>query len=209
MKRIFPNKAVVGRTLPKEAFYKKLKLSSEIKEKFVTDIKKIIVEYKLTHETINVGKDDKTSEILVLSIELKKQDIDYRIIENIARQNTHKLLFILKFQNSIQLCVYYNKLYKTTWKPSEDINLSVKGLNLTRIWESIIEQIAVQQELIAEQDGLSVEDKLKKQEKILKLQKEIGKLERATRNEGQPKKKFELYSQLQSLKRIISEEKGE
>ena len=204
----FPSIAAVGRIMPKEAFYKRLTLSSEIRDNFVADVKRIVMEYKLAPGTINISKGEEVSEILVLSIELKKQEMDYRIVENIARQNAHKLLFLLKFGNKGQLALYYNKLYKTGWMPLADINLDARGLDLDSIWEGFIEQIALQ-ETVSVDDRLSVPEKLKKQDAILKLQNKIEKLERLSRNEKQPKKRFELYTQLQGLKKKLAEEKGE
>lgn len=205
----FPSKAAVGRIMPKETFYKRLSLSSEIRDKFVADVKRIVMEYKLAPDTINIAKGAEVSEILVLSIELKKQAMDYRIVENIARQNAHKLLFLLKFEGQGQLALYYSKLYKTSWMPLSDINLDAKGLNLDSIWEGFIEQIALQENVVPVGENISVHEKLKKQDTILKLLKEIEKLERLSRNEKQPKKRFELFTQLQGLKKELAEEKGE
>lgn len=204
----FPSKAAVGRIMPKEAFYKRLVLSSELRSKFVSDIKRITMEYKLSPETLNVENAGEISEILVLSIELKKKDVDYRIIENIARQNAHKLLFLLKFGDEGQLALYYNKLYKTKWTPLTEINLVTNGLNIGDIWEGYIEQIAIQEEVNNNED-ISVDEKLMKQEVILNLQKEIDKLEKRSRKEKQPKKRFELFTQLQTVKKKLEEEKGE
>jgi hypothetical protein len=205
----FPSRAAVGRVMPKEAFYKNLNLSSELKERFVSDIKRISIEYKLSPDTLNLDKSGETSEILVLSIELKKQELDYRIVESIARQNAHKLLFLLKFQEQGQLALYYGKLYKTGWAPLTDLRLEARGLSLDSIWEEFIEQIALQENIIPSCDSLTIDEKLKKQDTILKLQKEIDKLERLSRSEKQPKKRFELYTRLQGLKKTLAEEKGE
>ena len=204
-----PAKASVGRNMPKDAFYKHLSLSSELREKFISDIKRIVLEYKLSPDTLNIEKNGETTEILVLSIELKKQEPDYRLVENIARQNAHKLLFLLKFQEQGQLALYYGKLYKTDWTPLIDLRLEARGLNLDSIWEGFIEQIALQENIIPSCNILTVDEKLKKQDTILKLQKEIDKLERLSRNEKQPKKRFELFTQLQGLKKKLAEEKGE
>lgn len=204
----FPSKAAVGRIMPKEAFYKRLVLSSDLRNKFVSDIKRITMEYKLSPDTLNVENAGEISEILVLSIELKKKDVDYRIIENIARQNAHKLLFLLKFGDEGQLALYYNKLYKTKWTPLTEINLVTNGLNIGDIWEGYIEQIAIQEEVTKNED-LSVDEKLMKQEVILNLQKEIDRLEKRSRKEKQPKKRFELFTQLLKMKKKLEEEKGE
>ena len=62
------------------------------------------------------------------------------------------------------------------------------------------------------QDGLTehkpdddIDTKLQRQEMILKLQKEIEKLEKRTQSEVQPKKKFELYQQLQELNKKLED----
>lgn len=204
----FPNKATVGRFMPKEAFYKRLVLSSDLRNKFVSDIKRITMEYKLSPDTLNVENTGQVSEILVLSIELKKKEVDYRLIENIARQNAHKLLFLLNFGDEWQLALYYNKLYKTKWTPLTEINLVTNGLNIGDIWEGYIEQIAIQEEVTKNED-LSVDEKLMKQGVILNLQKEIDRLEKRSRKEKQPKKRFELFTQLQKMKKKLEEEKGE
>jgi Domain of unknown function (DUF4391) len=206
---IFPGRAAVGRIMPKEAFYKRLTLSSELREKFVSDVKRVVIEYKLAPDTLNFEKGGEITEILVLSIDLKKQDMDYRIVESIARQNLHKLLFLLKFQDQGQLALYYSKLYKTRWMPITDLTLDARGLNLDNIWEGFIEQIALQKDVIPFDKRLSIAEKLKKQDAILKLQKEIDKLERLSRNEKQPKKRFELFTHLQGLKKKLSDERGE
>ncbi len=205
----FPSKAVVGRIMPKESFYKRLTLSSAVREKFVSDVKRIIMEYKLAPDTLNVEKDGEISEILVLSIDLKKREMDYRIIENIARQNAHKLLFLLKFEEQAQLALYYNKLYKTCWMPLANLKLDARDFNLDNIWEGFIEQIALQEDVISAGDKLPVAEKLKKQDTILKLQKEIDKLERLSRREKQPKKRFDLFSELKELQKELEIIRGE
>lgn len=206
----FTGQAAVGRIMPKEAFYKNLALSNQIRASFVADIKRIVMEYKLSPDTINVAQGTAVSEILILALELKKAAMDYRIIENIARQNAHKLIFLIKYEGQGQLALYYSKLYKTDWMPLDDINLEVRGFDLDRVWDGFIEQIAFQNaEPIMQHAELSIDERLNKQDRINRLQKEIEKLERQSRIEIQPKKKFELYTQLQGLKKLLAEEKGE
>ncbi|CFW96102.1 Protein of unknown function DUF4391 [Syntrophomonas zehnderi OL-4] len=205
----FPSQARVGQIMPKEAFYKRLTLPNEIRAKFVSDVKRIVLEYKLAPDTINVAKGSEVNEILVLSIDLKKQEIDYAIVEKIARQNAHKLVFLLKYEDQGQLALYYGKLYKTKWTQLADLKLDAIGLNLDNIWTGFIEQIALQENLVPVDNNLPIAEKLRKQDTILSLQKEIEKLERLSRSEKQPKKRFEQFTRLQGLKKQLAEEKGE
>lgn len=195
-----PSATVVGHVLPKEAFYKRLTLSGDLKEKFVADIKRITLSNSLTTATLHLEAGTEVAEILVLTVELKKQQFDGRIVENIARQNPHKLLFLLRFEDKAQLAVYYAKLYTTAWTPYDEISLQVKGLMLDEIWQGFLEQIALRDGLTEALPDEDFDSRLQRQEMILKLQKEIEKLEKRTQCEVQPKKKFELYGQLQRKK---------
>ena len=201
----FPSATAVGRVMPKEAFYKHLTLSSDLKEKFVTDVKRITISNSFTAATLNLKEGTQISEILVITIDLKKQQFDGHIVENIARQNPHKLLFLLRFEDKAQLAVYYAKLYATAWILYEDITLTAKGFSLDAVWQGFLEQIALQDGLTKHNPDEDIDTKLQRQEMILKLQKEIEKLEKRTQCELQPKKKFELYGQLQETRQKLEE----
>jgi len=201
----FPSSTAVGRVIPKEAFYKHLTLSSGVMEEFVTDVKRITISNSLTAATLNLKESTQISEILVLTIDLKKQQFDGHIVENIARQNPHKLLFLLRFDDKAQLAVYYAKLYATAWILYEDITLTAKGFSLDAVWQGFLEQIALQDGLTKHNPDEDIDTKLQRQEMILKLQKDIEKLEKRTQSELQPKKKFELYGQLQETKQKLEE----
>lgn len=202
----FPSATAIGRIMPKEAFYKRLTLNAELKEKFVTDVKRITLANSLTAATLNLKPGTEISEILVLVIDLKKQEFDGRIIENIARQNKHKLVFVLRYEKSAKLAVYYRKLYTTDWESIDDLKLAAAGFTLDDVWDGFLEQIALTNaECVVHNEELGIDEKLARQESILKLEKEIDKLELMTRREIQPKKKFELYQELQEKKKELEE----
>lgn len=205
----FPTATVIDRVMPKETFYKRLTLSMELKEKFVTDIRRIILSNSLTATTLNLEPGKEIDEILILTVDLKKPAFDGRIVENIARQNPHRLVFLLRYEGKAQLAVYYGKLYTTEWKLLDDLELTAKGFSLDDVWYGFIEQIALRDDITLYNAADNIDTKLQKQDEILKLQKEIDKLENLTRYEKQPKKKFELYQQLQDLtKRLEDAEYG-
>ena len=53
----FPAATAVHRRLPKEAFYKHLPLTKILKEKFVSDIDRIVIENSFTKENLNLASD--------------------------------------------------------------------------------------------------------------------------------------------------------
>ena len=201
----FPAATAVHKRLPKEAFYKHLPLTKILKEKFVSDVDRIVVENSFTKENLNLASDAEIKEIMLLSISLKKQEFDGKVIEAIARQNPHKLVFLLSFENQQQLAVYHNKLYRTLWMKHDEIALKLQGYSLDEIWDSFIEQIALYEERAEQTDALSIEDRLAIQDQILKLEKQIDKTENAMWKEQQPKKKFELHTRLREYQKKLED----
>ena len=201
----FPAATAVHRRLPKEAFYKHLPLTKILKEKFVSDVDRIVVENSFTKENLNLASDAEIKEIMLLSISLKSQEFDGKVIEAIARQNPHKLVFLLSFENQQQLAVYHNKLYRTLWMKHDEIALKLQGYSLDEIWDSFIEQIALYEERAEQTDALSIEDRLAIQDQRLKLEKQIDKTENAMWKEQQPKKKFALHTRLREYQKKLED----
>ena len=201
----FPAATAVHRRLPKEAFYKHLPLTKILKEKFVSDVDRIVVENSFTKENLNLASDAEIKEIMLLSISLKNQEFDGKVIEAIARQNPHKLVFLLSFEDQQQLAIYHNKLYRTLWMAHDEIELKLQGYSLDEIWDSFIEQIALYEERAEETADLSMENRLAIQDQILKLEKQIDKTENAMWKEQQPKKKFELHTRLREYQKKLED----
>ena len=201
----FPVSTTIHKRIPKEAFYKRLTLTAALKEKIVTDVERIVIENSLSNRSLNLNSSSEIEEILMLSIVLKKQEFDGKIVEAIARQNPHKLLFLLVCEDKQQLALYHNKLYRTPWMSADEITLKLNGFSLDEMCESFIEQIALYEEKAENADTLSIDERLALQEQITKLEKLIKKTEAAAWKEQQPKKKFELYSKLKEYKRKLDE----
>lgn len=198
-----PEATRVNRRLPKEAFYKNLALNTAMKDKFVSDVERIVVENSLTKENLNLSEDSEIKEILLLTIILKKQAIDYRIIEVIARKNPHKLVFLTAYEEQRQLALYSGKLYKTKWMHEDDLKLRANGFNLGQIWDNLIEQIALREERAESVADISINERLALQERIIKLEKKLEKLEAETFREQQPRKKFDKFTELQKCKKEL------
>ena len=201
----FPESTVVRRRLPKEAFYKHLPLSAALKQKFVSDVDRITVENSLTKGNLNLAKDSEIKEIMLLSISLKKQDFDGKIVEAIARQNPHKLIFMLVYDDERQLAVYHSKLYRTKWMKENNLSLTLAGNTLDEIWDDLVRQIAISSEAVLQRQDRTIDEQLKDQDEIDRLNKLIKKTEAAAWKEQQPKKKFELHTRLQEYKKQLEE----
>lgn len=201
----FPENTRVHRRMPKEAFYKRLPLTTAMKDKFVSDVDRIFVENSLTAENLNLSKESEVKEILLLSITLKKQEFDGKVAEVIARQNPHNLVFLLIYEDMRQLALYHRKLYRSPWVQETELTLTANGFSLEEIWNGFIEQIALYEERTESAENMTIDERLVLQERIVKLEKQIEKTEAAAWKETQPKKRFDLYSRLQKYKQELED----
>lgn len=199
----FPKSTQVNKIMPKEAFYRNLELNPTIKNAFVSDIKRIVWVNKLSYDTLNIEKGENVSEILVLRIELKVKSVNYKIFETISKNNSHKILYELIFEEQSQIVLFHNKLYKTEWQ-NRHSEIEIFGFNMDRVWENVVKNVELgmrNEELNAWDDNLSLDENLALHEKQEKLQKEIARLEKQARAEKQPKKKFEIVQKIKKLKK--------
>lgn len=194
----FPKSTTVNKIMPKEAFYKNLALKPEIKNAFVSDIKRIVWKNKLSADTLNIEKGESVTEILVLHIELKVKNYNPKILETVSKNNSHNILYILTFECETQIALFYNKLYKTEWKQGE-VEIELNGLDMDGVWENLVKNV----ECGEWSDELSLDENLAVHEHRLKLEKEIAKLEKRARSEKQPNKKFELVRKLNQKKKEL------
>lgn len=199
----FPGNTLVKRRLPKEAFYKHLPLSAALKSKFVSDVDCIILENSLTRKNLNLARDSEIKEIMLLSITLKKQNFDGKIVEAIARQNPHQLIFLLIYGDEFQLAVYQGRLYRTDWMKEKDLSLTLSGNTLDEIWDNLVRQTAISSKTVLSRKDQTVREQLKMQDEINRLHMVIQKTEKAAWKEPQPKKRFELYTKLQGYKKQL------
>lgn len=201
----FPGNTLVKRRLPKEAFYKHLPLSAALKSKFVSDVDCIILENSLTRKNLNLARDGEIKEIMLLSITLKKQNFDGKIVEAIARQNPHQLIFLLIYGDEFQLAVYQGRLYRTDWMKEKELSLTLSGNTLDEIWDNLVRQTAISSKTVLTRKDQTIHEQLKMQDEINRLHMVIQKTEAAAWKEQQPKKRFEMYTRLQEYKRQMEE----
>ena len=194
--------------MPKEAFYGNLQLSPAVKSAFVTDLERVYIEYGLSKENLHLPLDSDVEVIYLMLLELKKREYNPRILETIARQNPHRLIFLLVYEDQVRLAIYQGKLYTSDWLQGSELKLNADGQSMREIWDSFVEKIALTEEQPGVRTGLSVEDRLKCQELIWKLEQNIEKTEAAAWKEKQPHKRFELHQRVQKLKQELEDLKN-
>lgn len=191
-----PSTTHVGRKLPKEDFYRRLKLTGKQRDAFVKQIESITIANSLKPSTMRVSDGNDVHEIFVIDLSLKESCVPALIIETIAKENPHKVLFQSRFDGEEVLSVYrQGKEWHTGWSPAETEVISVLGENLDEIWDGICAQIIFGDPSIAD-----VDEELRKRQRLKSLDDDIAKLERAHGKERQLGKRNELFQQLQAAR---------
>ncbi|MCR5783539.1 MAG: DUF4391 domain-containing protein [Clostridia bacterium] len=196
-----PKSSEVSKQLPKKAIYEKFNMNTAAKDRFDADISRITIVNEISPVTVAVAAGEEVKSFYVLLVSLKRRDCDERIIGQLSRLIGQNMLFVLEYGKEARLSVFRGKVISTPWRQTDDITVTLKGLDLDEVWQNIIVQIGD----IEIRSGNSLDEQIAIDEKRAKLQKEIDKLEKIARAEKQPKKKIELLMQINKLKHQYAE----
>ena len=195
-----PKGTEVQKQLPKKLIFEKFNLNTAAQEKFNANIARIYIVNEISPATTNIAEGETVKAVYVLQILLKKRDYDPKEILLIARLIEQRMIFVLTFEEQISVAVVRGRLLASDWHSPDDDALTLNGLNMDAVWENLNIQISG----VELQDGHTLDEQLAENDRRDKLLKEIAKLEKLARAEKQPKKKFELASEIKRLKRQIS-----
>ena len=191
-----PKSTELSKQLPKTAIYRKFNMSNAEKEKFDADISRLAIVAEISPQTLSITVGETVQSVFVVLVSLKKKDFSDNTIIKVTKLINQNMLLVLECEGESKLAIYHTKLIQSEWKPTDELQLSLTGLNLDEIWESIVVQVGG----IYVEDGNTLEQQIVVNEQQEKLKKEIERLEKLARKETQPKKKFELVQKIKGLK---------
>ena len=196
-----PEVTQLHKPLPKSQIYRKFQLTASQISKFDADISRIDIVNEISPRTIPAIKEGQNvKSFYILSVTLKTKDYELKNIERIAKLIPQNMVFVLQYEEEVQLAVFCEKVFTTQWMYESKAVLPLTGLNFDEVWENIIKKIEGGQW----NSSLTLEENIKLKEQKAKLQKEIDKLEKLARKEQQPKRKFELVSQKRKLEEELN-----
>lgn len=187
-----PSTTEVGRRLPKEAFYRNLKLDTRTRDEFVRLIESITIANSIKPTTVNLDDGKHVHEIMVLDMQLKGETQPIRAIEAIASANPHKLVFYTEPGG-----VTY--VLRKGMRTSETIDiLALVGKNLDMAWDSICAQV-----IFGDNDGTSIDSRIDLAKRRADLETEIAKLDAACRKTRQINRRNELFARMRAKRREL------
>lgn len=195
-----PKSTEIKKIIPKNALFAKFNMNTAAKEKFDADIRRITLVGEVSKNTVAISQGEMVASFFVLLVSLKQEKYDEKNIIHLSKLIDQNMLLVLEYENKAKLAVYHTKLLTSEWKPTEEYNLTLTGLDLDTVWQNIVVQIG-QVEI---EQGNTLDEQIAQDEQRLKLEKEIAKLEKKARAEKQPKKKFELVQKLNQMKKELN-----
>lgn len=214
----YPKSAQFGRVVPKNKFYEHASVNTAMKEKFVSQIDKIIWSYKLATSTVNLDATDAVPEIEVFDIYLKGKEIDEALLRVIDRSIPLPIIHRLHSKEKVQIKTAYKRpsdadsskwvvesYFESEWfdEGSATQPLPVV-LNLEALYEQIIRSLMPAE--VLEQNGTaSIKEQVNLIEQIEAKEREYNKLKAKRDKEKQFNRKAELNKELKQIKQEIEE----
>lgn len=192
-----PKTTEMSKQLPKKAIYTKFQMNTAAKAKIDADISRITIVNEITPNKVNIPAGEDVKSFFVLLVALKKKEYDEKTIATLSKLIPQNILFVLEYENESRLAIYHTKVMQTEWKPTENQQIELQGLNLDTVWENIVKSL----EFGVWNEELSLDENIALHNKQEQLKKQIEKLEKQARAERQPKKKFELVQRIRELKK--------
>jgi hypothetical protein len=190
-----PKTTEMSKQLPKKAIYTKFQMNTAAKAKIDADISRITIVNEIAPNKVNIPSGEDVKSFFVLLVSLKRKEYDEKTIATLSKLIPQNILFVLEYENESRLAIYHIKVMQTEWKPTENQQIELQGLNLDTVWENIVKSL----ECGVWNEELSLDENIALHNKQKQLKKQIEKLEKQARTERQPKKKFELVQLLKKL----------
>lgn len=193
-----PHSTEVNKPLPKKAIFAKFGLKAALRDHFDGDISRLVISHEITTRSVPALVTVDIQAIYVVSVLLKRRDFDHRNIELLTKLIPQKMVLALQYGEETMLAIHQIYLMFSDWRQTDEINLPLNGLSLDDVWQALVMSIGN----IAVSDGKSLDEQIIVDERLARLQKQIAALENKMRKEKQPRKKYELYQQIQKTQEI-------
>ena len=178
----FPASTEFGKRIPKQKFYENLDVSPALRRVFVDQIR------------------------------LNDPQLDEAVLKQIDKEIPYHILFILTCDGKAQAWIGYkeaaasgsnafkvSRYYHTDWMLEDELHLSINGLNMDAIYESLVRQIAGDK--LQTDSGESLKESVERDEKKKQLEKQIAALENKMRREKQLNRQMEMNAELKKLRK--------
>jgi Domain of unknown function (DUF4391) len=212
----YPAKAAFGRVLPKSKVFVFGKVTRSLRDRFATEIDKIVWRFKLAPETINLPAGPGVTEIQVFAVDLKPgvkeltEDLLYCIDAAIGfpiifevtapggKDDRVKVVAAYKRPSAADSSKWVvGEYFSTEWMQADTKRSPLPvALNLTSLYEQMLRQLTA----VAGRPGETLQDLVERHRLMAIKQREVARLEDRLKREKQFNRKVELNAQVRAAK---------
>ena len=213
-----PQSTEVKRSLPKAQLYKRFDWKPSQRESFDGEVARLDFVNWIAPRTLPaIAEGVEVKEIFVIEVSLKSRDFDIKNIVLLVKSIPQSVIYLLRYEDEAMLAVYYTRLFLTPWKHAEGISIQLRGLNLDMVWENFVRDIGniplvgtslcdvtnANTSQVQHAEGMSLQDQIETSDRRAKIERQIAALERQMNATKQPRRKRELFFELQKLKGYV------
>lgn len=216
----YPDRAALGRVVPKSRIYVAGKANRRLKERFASQIERIIWQYKLAPESLNLRGSEAVPEIQLFRLELKPGADSETLPEDILRCIDKAIGFPLIFElitsprsgngGKVRVAATYKRpseadaskwvlgeYFATGWMPADTPRAPLPvALDLPRLYDQLLRALIP----VPSRKGETLAELTERHNQIVARQRECQRLEARIHREKQFNRKVELNRQLRELK---------
>lgn len=209
----YPKSAAFGRVLPKNKIYEHANPSAAVKELFVRRVEKIVWQYKLAPETVNLKGTPSVPEIQIFSVTLKDGELKHDVLRCIDQAIPFPIFFELSFEGNIKAIAAFKRpseadgskwvisdYFETAWLRSDVPRRPLPmAFDLEALYAHFLGPLMPFPAFTGE--GLRV--RVERIEQIRSKQRELEKCETRLRKEKQFNRKIAINAELRNLKQEL------
>lgn len=213
-----PKSTEFNQCIPNQKFYEKISVSPTLKRAFIDQIKMIYWRNKVAATTMNLAAGETVTELEVFEVKLNGRQLDEAVLRQIDKEIPYHFLFLLEYEGKYQAWTAYKEAavtgsnafkvgayYHTDWLPEGELPLKVDGLNIDKVYENFVRQIAGDA-LHSEASKLeSLKESVELDNRKQELERQVAALQTKVRKEKQLNKQIQLNVELKKLKKELEE----
>jgi len=205
----YPTKARFGRKIPKSKLYENASANTKLKDKFVNQIEKIVWQYKLAPNTLNLDATNKVPEIQVFDIFLKTKEVDQVLLEVIDKAIPLPIIFQIHKGNKVKIKAAYKRpsesannkwviesYFESEWLDKDVVKQPMpQALDLGKLYEQLLKSL-MPVEVTSSKTTQTLDEQVGIINQINSLQKELDKLNSKYKKEKQCNRQFEINKEI-------------
>ena len=213
----FPANALYGKKVTKEKIYQYASPPSTVKQKFIQQIDKIVWQYKLAPETINLPATKQLAEIQVFDVWLKDgvvlTELDEVLLKVIDKAISMPLYYRLFAGEQVKFCMAYKRpseadsdkwvvetYFGTPWLNTPKVMEAVQplpiALNMQGLYEQLLRSVVIE----PAKPGETLQAQMERISQVRSLAKAIENLTAQLIREKQFNRQIDINRQINVLK---------